>query len=637
MDPLPPHKCAITAVHQRRADPPYRADLRSPCMPTPRYEATVLKQILLLISLLFIVYSNTFDNSFVWDDIPLIETNPRVHSLRYIPTYFTVPFFGQPAGLSEGMQYPYWRPLTLLSLSLDYAAWGRNTFGYHLTNLFLHALNAVLVLLIFRLVPGAQRVAFICALVFALHPLQTNAVSYLSGRTDLLATAFLLAASLFCLRHLSAPRGSGASIAGIALCLVLSLMAKETALTAPLLFFLLGGIAGRPFARRNTEAVLASIAVLIAYVACREILRLSMGGWVSALGAVSAGGLAAVTESLVLYARLFILPIGLHMERFLAIPPLHDPAALFSICAVILAMLWAARSIARGTRAGYLFFWSCAALLPVSNIIPLYPAIAARQIFIGEQFLYLPSVGISAIMAFFWLAADSRSEGWHVLARAAAAGVLLLFGILTYAHNEYWKDEVTFYSSTAKYYSGSVRMCTNLAILYAREGQFDESLRLLHTMADQNPLSDLTHCRLAAVHYKMGKLDLAREELTRALTLNPHSAAALDGLGLIDRAGGRIDSAIAYYTRAIAASPLYLPPRLNLAAAYMDQGKAESALRALHDAVSTDPDSIEARTRLASLYEKQGRPEEAAAQYRILFARHPECETALRAHRRGQR
>ncbi len=610
---------------------------QGPFTPSPRREATVLKQILLLISLIFIIYSNTFDNSFVWDDIPLIENNPRVHALKYIPLHFTTPFFGRSADFSEDSQYPYWRPLTLLSLSLDHAAWGDNPFGYHLTNLFLHAINAVLVLLIFRLVPGAQGAALTCSLIFALHPLQTNAVSYVSGRTDLLATVFFLAASLFCLRHLFAPKASGATIAGILLCLGLSLLAKETALIAPLLIFLLGAIAGRPFTRRNAEAVLSSIAVLIAYVICRESLRLSMGGWISALAAVSAGGLAAAAESLVLYARLFFLPTDLHMERFLSIPHLRDPAALFSVCAVILAMLCAARSIARGTRGGYLFFWSLAALLPVSNIIPLYPAIAARQIFIGEQFLYLPSIGISAIMAFCCCAADSFLEGRRAWARAAAAGVLLCFGMLTYAHNSYWKDEATFYSSTLKYNSGSVRMCTNLAILRAREGRFDESLRILQKVADQNPRSDLTQCRLAAVHYKMGRLDLARKELTRALALNPHSAAALDGLGLLDRAAGGIDSAIEYYTRAIAASPLYLAPRLNLASAYMDQGKADSALRVLHDAVTTDPDSIEARTRLASCYEKQGRHAEAAAQYRILFARHPECETALRAHLSGRR
>jgi len=135
----------------------------------------------------------------------------------------------------------------------------------------------------------------------------------------------------------------------------------------------------------------------------------------------------------------------------------------------------------------------------------------------------------------------------------------------------------------------------------------------------------------------MGKLDLAHEELTCALTINPQSAVALDGLGMVDRAEGRTDSAIARYKMAIDASPLYLLPRLNLAAAYMDQGKAESALQTLRDALSIDPDSIEARTRLAAIYEKQGRTEEAAAQYRILFARHPECETALPTHGRAQR
>ena len=637
MDPLPPRNRSISVVHQRRDGSRYSAGLGSPRMATRRYEGTVLKQILLLISLLFIVYSNTFDNGFVWDDIPLIEGNPRVHSLQHLPSHFTAPFLDQADGPAEVRQYPYWRPLTLLSLSLDYAAWGNNPFGYHLTNFFLHALNAVLVLILLGALSSAPRLALYASLLFSLHPLQTNAVSYISGRTDLLATTFLLIASLFCLRHLSSPRGSGVTIAGIALCLALSLMAKETALTAPLLFFLLGGIAGRPFARRSMEAVLASVVVLIAYVACRELLKFSMTNWVPVPGAVSVAGLAAVAESLVLYARLFILPTGLHMERFLDIPPLRDPAALISMCAVLMVTLWAARGLVRGALTGYLFFWSLIALLPTSNIVPIYPHIAARQIFLGEQFLYLPSVGLAALMALLWLAAESRVKVRPALTRAMGACVLLLLGTLAYAHNEYWKDEATLFSLTLKRYPGSVRMRSNLALVYARQGRFDESLRLLHTVADQNPLSNLTHCRLAAVYYKMGKLDLAHEELTCALTINPQSAVALDGLGMVDRAEGRTDSAIARYKMAIDASPLYLLPRLNLAAAYMDQGKAESALQTLRDALSIDPDSIEARTRLAAIYEKQGRTEEAAAQYRILFARHPECETALPTHGRAQR
>lgn len=601
------------------------------------YEGTVIKQILLLLALLFIVYSNTLDNGFVWDDIALIANNARVHSLRYVPSHFTVSFFDQPDGPPEGKQYPYWRPLTLLSLSLDYAAWGNNPFGYHLTNLLLHALNAVLVLLIFRRIPATRRLAFIGALIFALHPLQTTPVAYISGRTYLLAAAFFLCACVLFLRRITTKNAGAACTAGMALCVALSLMATEMVFTAPLLLLLLAAMAYMPFAHRSIEAAIAAAAAVAGYVICRSSLNLPMTGWLASTGLLSVRRLLAVAESLMLYGRLVLLPVGLHMERFLDLPQASDPLALCCAAAALLIAAAAAYGVRRRNLQAYLLCWSLLALLPASNIIPIYPDIAARQIFLGEHFLYLPLVALSMIGAMAWRAATDQMSRWPSLIRSAGVAALALLGTLTYAHNEYWKDEATLYSLTLKRYPDSVRMCTNLAIVYAREGRFDESLSLLQGVAKRNPLSDLTHCRLAAVYYKMAKLDLAYEELTRALAINPRSAAALDGLGMIDRAGGRIDSAIAYYKKAIDASPLYLTPRLNLAAAYMDQGKAELALRALRDAVAIDPDSIEARTRLATIYEKQGRAEEAAAQYRILFARHPECETARATHGGAQR
>jgi protein O-mannosyl-transferase len=601
------------------------------------YEGTVLKQILLLLALLFIVYSNTLDNGFVWDDIPLIERNPRVHSLKYLPSHLTAPFFDQPDGLAEGRQYPYWRPLTLLSLSLDYAAWGNNPFGYHITNLLLHALNAVLALLIFRLIPATRRAAFIGALIFALHPLQTTPVAYISGRTYLLAASFFLCACVLFLRRITTENAGAACTAGMALCVALSLMATEMVFAAPFLLLLLSVMTHRPFARRSIEAAIAAAAAVAGYVVCRSLLNLPMTGWLASTGLLSARRLLAVAESLMLYGRLALLPVGLHMERFMDLPPASDPMALWCAAAALLIAAATAYGVRRRNLQAYLLCWSFLALLPASNIIPIYPDIAARQIFLGEHFLYLPLVALSMIGALAWRAATDHMNRWSSLMRVAGVSVLALFGTLTYAHNEYWKDEATLYSLTLKRYPGSVRMCTNLAIVYAREGRFEESLRLLRTVANQNPLSDLTHCRLAAVYYNMGKLDLVREELTRALTISPHSAAALDGLGMIDHAGGRIDNAIAYYKMAIDASPLYLPPRLNLAMAYLDKGETERALQTLRDALSIDPDSIEARTRLATIHEKQGRAEEAAAQYRILFARHPECATALPTHGRAQR
>ncbi|MCX6356604.1 MAG: hypothetical protein NT045_01790 [Candidatus Aureabacteria bacterium] len=358
---------------------------------------TVHLMILALIVLVVTLYSNTLDNDFVWDDGELIVQNYPLHHARYLPSLLTRSFFDRPAGELDPCDYPYWRPLTLLSLALDYRIWGADPFGYHLTNIALHVLNCVLVLTLWSALFPPFAVAAGAALIFAVHPLQTNAVAYISGRTDLIATAFLLLASLCCLRYMRAA-GRGA-LAGMLLCVWLSLMAKESALAAPLFFLCLGAL-DRAMPRRTVSAACLSLLPIAVYIICRSLFHLSVASWGSALRSISPSTICAAAEGILVYARLLVFPVGLHMERFLDIPSPQGARAFFSMVLVITVICVALGSVVRGRgRDGarrpvfsLLFFAGLALFLPVSNILPLYPAFARTQLYLGEQFLYLPLV-----------------------------------------------------------------------------------------------------------------------------------------------------------------------------------------------------------------------------------------------------
>ncbi|MCX6355441.1 MAG: tetratricopeptide repeat protein [Candidatus Aureabacteria bacterium] len=583
-----------------------------------RDTGSVLKELALLISVTFIAYSNTFGNNFVWDDLPLIEDNYAVHSFRHVGALFTSPFFN--VSMNDGSP-PYWRPLILLSFALDYALWGNNTFGFHLTNFLIHSLNAVLVLLLWRAVVRNRTIALGASLVFALHPLQTNAATYISGRTDLLSTTFLLLSCLFYLRYIVSRHASGFCAAGMMVSLFLSLLAKETALVAPLLLFLLGRMVRRSIGFRRHGAVFLSLAAPSAYLLCRTLLHVSIGEWLLGLGAVSFAGLCAVAESLILYARLILFPVGLHMERFITIDFPPSTAGLLCAFLAMLIVLVAMRFMARRGALASLVVWSCAALLPASNIIPLYSSIARSQLFLGEQFLYLPMVGLSAAFVLSIEHLRKRSS----LARAAALAALAALGTLTYAHNGYWRDNLTFYTQTLARYPGSARISTNLGLYYAAKGSFAESLGLLRKVMEQNPHFSDAHRNLGTVYFVVGDLASARKELNTALELRPDSTVALDLIGLINISEGKIDDAIAYFKKARDISPRYLQVRFNLSSAYEQKAMTREAIQEMKEIIDIDPSSLAARTRLVSLYEAQGDRARAEAERRAILNLYPEC------------
>ena len=176
----------------------------------------------------------------------------------------------------------------LVTLSLDHALWGLAPVGYHLTNVWLHALNAALVLLLFRLIPRTRPAAFPAAILFACHPLQTNAAAYISGRTDLLAALFVLLGCILLARRLALPGPSGAGSAtacAVGLCTALAAMSKESAFAAPLLLLLTGALSapsrdgkGAPPAPGRRGVILrlagASAAALCLVLVCRRLAGL---------------------------------------------------------------------------------------------------------------------------------------------------------------------------------------------------------------------------------------------------------------------------------------------------------------------------------------------------------------------------
>ena len=192
-----------------------------------------------LIAAAFLVYANSLDNSFVWDDEALVLGNPAIRSPVSVPRLFTARLFPEIPGGN------FYRPVQSLSYAIDYSLWRLDPFGYHLTNILIHAGNAVLVYLLLLALTGRRDISFMTALLFAVHPASTEAVDYVSGRADLLA-AFFMYLSLLCSvawERLSVRQGRHTATRVFlfliaVLSFVLALLTKEATVVLPLFVLL---------------------------------------------------------------------------------------------------------------------------------------------------------------------------------------------------------------------------------------------------------------------------------------------------------------------------------------------------------------------------------------------------------------
>ncbi len=301
-------------------------------------------------------YGPALRNDLVWDDRIHILENPAVREARWgeIAT--------QPVG-------NYYRPVVFATFALEARSAGAAPAVFHATNLALHALAACLLFAAGSVLGAGLGVALAGSLLFALHPVQSEAVLYVSGRTDVLGAVFALAALLLharAARWRDAPALRGARL-GAALCFALSLGCKESLVAVPLAF----AVGDRIFGSERRAALRADLIrlwpyalVLVAYAGWRASL-VGEGLVIAEMGDAPAR-LAAALAALADYARLLVLPVGLHLERFASSEPLWRPAAGLLLLGLALAGAWRAPPLVR-----FWLTWAAVAYLPTSNLVPV--------------------------------------------------------------------------------------------------------------------------------------------------------------------------------------------------------------------------------------------------------------------------
>lgn len=517
-----------------------------------------------------LAYANTLRSEFVWDDEVLVKDNPTIRNFTYAPAAFVSDLAR--TGQSSAA---YYRPLQTISYMVDYRLWGLNPAGYHLTNLVLHFVCVVLLWLVVRQFGVTSAVALVVALLFAVHPVNTNAVAYVAGRADLLAGAGLLGALLCCgaSRHADAARLP--LFTGAILCFLIALFSRENAMLLPALVLVYGLVMDR----RPGPALRATLPFLIV-LGCfllwrTEVLRLREQPLLADWGISPADRLQILLRALATYGGLLLWPAHLQMDRQLVQggPELHLLTA--GGVAVILALVGMFRRGAPVVRFGVA--WFGVTILPVAGLLGLTATVA-------EHWLYLPAIGLYLAGA-VWLAGTRFNPRWVT---AVTLPVIAALGLRTAARNRDWRDGVTLYTATANAAPHSHRVRNNLGLAHTAAGHFQQALAELHAAEQLQPADAQLKANLAVVYQLTGQLDAAAHWNMECLRLDPHNVGTLLRIAHLYEARGNIPRARDHFMAALTVTT-EVEPRLVFARFLIRQRRLREALRVVADASDLDP------------------------------------------------
>ena len=540
----------------------------------------------LLLAAVALIYGNTLRNEFTMDDGIYILRNSQV-------THASVRGLFAPNKISN-----VFRPVTFATFALNWRLGGARPFGFHLFNLILHAGASLLLYLLLEALLGAsppgQAVAFAAALVFAVHPLHTEAVSSVVGRSELLAAGFLFAAWILHLSDRQIPA---------LICFILALLSKESAVVfLPLL--LVGDYARGKWKPRLRYALIAG--VTLAYLG---LLWKVQGGRFGQITISQLDNPLAVIPARwrILnalrvawkYAGLHFYPAKLSCDySFNTIPMYfdwrHTLPALLATSAAVSAWIWAVWKRRSGLiLAGGIYLGGFTAtaniLMPTGTIM-------------GERLAYLPSAGFCLLAALGWNWLQGRQR---IVALAALTAVVAAFGMRTMVRNRDWQDNLNLYSAGVRVSPGSAKMHGNLGGEYMASAQWDLAATEYQTALRINPDYPDVLAAYGLLEVWRGHNEAAGRMLKRALYMSQRDNPNYDFMAVNYAAllmqTNHMDGALNLLNREIAESPNYSRAWSNRAVIHYKQGETALSRADAQSALRLDPENRQAQNVLRML------------------------------------
>jgi protein O-mannosyl-transferase len=609
----------------------------------------------------FLVYANTLTNGFVSDDHQQIESNPYAHSFRYVGKIFTTTVWSFQG--NEG-HTNYYRPLMTFAYVLCDKIFQTYPFGFHLVNLFL---NCLVVWLVFRLgerALGDERIAFVAAILFAFHPVHSEAVAWIAAVTELQLAVFYLLSFLLFLRLGEQGVSKVKTVALLTFTFLLALFSKEQAVTLPVLATVYEHFYrddrsltswSQKISRYGGLWILTGAYLLFRVVVLHGFAPVAQRPDLTVFQ-LGLSGLALIGQ----YAAKLVWPHPLiAFYLFEKSTSFSNPGVLSGIVAVV--VFFALGGILWRYARPYSFWliWLGVTLAPVLNV--RWMAASA----FAERYLYLPSVG------FCFLVAGGVVMAWNRLqharwARFAAAGAGVAFvamaSLAIFQRNRQWHDDEKMITADLARQPHASYLRANLGAIEWSRRHKDEAVRQWRLALADKPDNAIALCnlgmaliddkkwseaesflksaiaarpRFASPHMYLGDLYLAQErtvdaetEYRRAIEIFPLNTEARNRLGRFYKTNGRVAEAEEQFRASLKASPT-AEAWNGLGDVLLQQGRRQEAAEAWRNVVDLEPFDEHARLELGQIYQAEGRHADAEKHYRVVLLLDPGNEVAL--------
>lgn len=603
--------------------------------------------IFIIIILSLSVYFNTFQAPFHFDDELAIVSNENIKTLegvnknRFIARY--VLFF---------------------SFYINYLIGGNNVVGYHIVNLLLHISVSILIYLIADLTlrhseplkyPSLKNIPFVSALIFSVHPIHTESITYIISRSSILATFFYLLSLYLFVKGYIVNRGKymvfkrGLFYLSSIAAFILAVGTKEDTVTLPIIAllylfcFLFKGRGISEFLNEYRTYILTPIVFLIAYMLYRFYLfGFGMPATMSRdiLKYITPWYyfLTEIKVIIFYYLRLFLIPVNLSVDPDIAMSTLpYESPVMLSIIVIILLLLLSYRIYFVSRLLSFSILWFLITLTPTSSIVPLLD-------FAAEHRLYLPAVGLSICYASL-----VNRINVSVVRNFVIFFVILLFSFGTVKRNIIWKDPIGLWEDAVKKSPYKARVYYNLGIEYAQDKQFEKALiefkrsakilpnhLLSHLMAGKmykelgiykNIIDEMkvvlslkpekiddhvdAYLELSSAYIKTGDFVKAEESIKEGLKLNQKNVMLHNNMATILAERGLHDEAVKELRTALSLKPDYLKAYYNLGLIYEKKGLINDAVMEFEKAISIELNNPESHLHLGELYRRNGFPDKA--------------------------
>lgn len=433
---------------------------------TPQVKKIILLA-LALFTLNILLYLPSLGHDFLKDDFRLIVENPRIKEFKSFINSISGQFFSFP----DFPYLHYWRPFSLFTFFFDYKLWGLNPFGFHLSNILLNAFNAILLFLIFYFISEKILYSFFISLLFSLHPAHVEAVSWVSGRTDLLAAFFIFSAALLFILFLKKKKVLFYLLSTV--CFILGLLSKENAVLFPLAA--VGLILIFNHIQKKEKKVFFFILPLVVIDILYMVLHSKFTGVQSVLQDFSFNDFPLIFKTIGVYTKIILTPF--FPAPYFSMQQFEQAQLLFYIYLLIaLALLvWVIlkRNEYRYTLYSLLFFIF---LLPV-----LDPAIIPTNPWIAFRFAYIPVVLAGVfLMDTLQFLKNRRIKTLFIALLIVMSGI---WAVESFRFQGYFKNRPRYYRQLVKHYPDDSALLLPLALQEAETGNHRQALdRINHAL-----------------------------------------------------------------------------------------------------------------------------------------------------------